>query len=364
MATLDDWVQDAIAVLDAAGAEAATVIGSTETATIAMLLAAVHPERVRRLVLINSSARAIASDGYPIGYPEEVVDALVEAATQIDAAAEGFDPVLLAAPSAADDPGFLRWWQRAGRLGASPAVARAFLRLTVKSDLRAVLPTITAPSLVLHRAACAVVPLSDGRFVADHLPQATFVELPGTDELWWVGDTAQLLDQVESFFTGGVRGASSATIMFSDIVGCTELVAELGDAQWRLLLDRHDGMVRRHLERYSGTEVKTTGDGFLMTFEGPGRARECAMAIRDGAVHLAIAVHIGIHTGEVEARAHDIAGLNVHIAARVAACADAGEILASPPAVDLLQGPPVSISDRGVRDLKGVAQPLRLYALA
>lgn len=361
--SLDDWVQDAVAVLDAVGSTQASVLGSVETSAIGMLLAATRPDRVRSLVLVNSAARATWAEGYEHGHPRELIDGLIEFTTSVERG-DG-DPADLVAPSAAGDPVFRRWWERAGRLGASPATARAFLRLAVLADLRPVLPTISCPVLVLRRRDDPLVTAGMARYVAEHVRSGRFVEVPGADNLWFVGDTDALVDEVERFLTGGLRAVDPdrtfATIVFTDIVGSTALMNELGEERWRSLLDAHDDLVRRQLDLAGGREVKSTGDGFLATFAGPAHALECAEAIRAAAAQLDLQLRIGMHTGEFDLRGGDIGGANVHVAARVAALADAGEILVTATVHDLLSGHAIGFDPYGAHELRGFPEPWNLY---
>jgi class 3 adenylate cyclase len=270
------------------------------------------------------------------------------------------------APSAANDKNFREWWDETGRRGASPATARALMRVVIESDVRAVLPAIRVPTLVVHFRGEYFLAL--GRYLADRIPGARFVEIDGPDNYWWAADNADVaLDEIEEFITG-VRGGHAvdrvlATVLFTDIVGSTERSSDLGDSRWRDLLDRHDAAVRRQLARFRGREIKSTGDGFLATFDGPARALECAGAIRDAARQLGLDVRSGVHTGEIEIRGDDIGGIAVHIAARVAAKADAGEVWASRTVTELVVGSGVAFEDKGAHELKGVPGTWQLFAV-
>jgi class 3 adenylate cyclase len=276
------------------------------------------------------------------------------------------DAITRFAPSAADDDHFRQWWNATGRRGASPATARALLRVAIESDVRAALPTIRVPVLVASFKDC---PENAGsRYLAEHLPDATFVEVPGADDYWWAANAApSVLDEIEEFLTG-VRAPQDAdrrlaTLMFTDIVGSTERASAIGDRRWRELLDRHDAAVRRQLVRFRGGEINTTGDGFLATFDGPARAVECAFAARDAARQLGLDLRIGVHTGEVEVRGDDVAGIAVNIAARVAAVAEPGTVWTSRTVADLVVGSGLQFSDRGLHELKGVPGTWQLYAV-
>jgi class 3 adenylate cyclase len=366
--TLEQWVEDAVAVLDAAGSPRAVVLASAEVSSVAMLLAATHPDRVESLVLVNAFARAVVDDDYPHGLAAEVVVEILLSMTDPSPDSEAEDTAFLAAPSAAHDPQFREWWEAAGARGASPATARAVFEAELRNDVRPVLPIIQAPTLVVHMRDDALVPLAVGRYVADRIAGARWVEIDGADDLWWVSDHAdEVLDEIEEFVTG-VRPAAPtnrvlASVMFTDIVSSTERAHALGDRRWRELLDQHDLVVRRQLDRHLGTEVNTTGDGFVATFEGPARAVQCAVAIRDAASQLGIQVRGGVHTGEVELRGSDIAGIAVHIAARVAALAEPECIWVSRTVTDLVIGSGIRFEPRGDHDLKGVPGTWALFAV-
>jgi len=271
------------------------------------------------------------------------------------------------APTLVDDVAFRSWWDDAGHRGASPSTARALTSLLNETDVRDVLGLIGVPTVVMHRSGDRVFRVRQGRYLADRIPGAKYVELGGIDDLWWVGEVDQILDEIEEVVTGG-RGAPDtdrvvATILFTDIVGSTEHVARLGDRRWRDLLVDHDAMVRRQLDRFDGRETKTLGDGFLATFDGPGRAIRCAAAIRDGAQQLGLQVRLGLHTGEVELVGDDIAGVAVHIAQRIAALAATSEILTSRTVKDLVAGSGITFDERGTVELKGVPDTWQLYAM-
>jgi class 3 adenylate cyclase len=362
--TLEQWVTDALAVLDAARSRRAVVLAGAEASPVGLLLAASHPDRVSALVIMNGFARVLVADDYPIGAPPEIVQALLGATEPTRNTDLSVDDVAPYVPSAADDPEFRRWWQEAGRRGASPATARALLRVALESDVRAVLPSLHTPTLVISLEGC--VAFEGGQYLANALPNATFKPLPGSDRWWWASDSADLaLDEIEEFLTGVRSGPgvdrALATVLFTDIVSSTERSSELGDRRWRDLLDRHDAAVRRQLARFRGREIKATGDGFLATFDGPARAVECARAIRDAARQLGIDVRSGVHTGEIELRGDDIGGIAVHIAARVAALAQPGTIWASRTVPDLVVGSGLVFDDRGEHELRGVPGAWRLY---
>lgn len=364
--TLEQWAQDALAVLDAVGSEQAAVFAPRDASLPAVLLAATHPDRVASLVLVNGMARYARADDYPEGWPQAVLDRFLD---DILAEVPGpdFDGLTLFAPSKATDSGFGSWWVRAGNRGASPAVARAVQTTTLSADVRDLLHAVRVPTLVLHRRDDRPVPIGLGRYLAEHIPDARFVELEGADDLYWVGDTGDLLDEIEEFVTGVRRGIGSdrvlATIVFTDIVSSTQQAAALGDSGWHDLLDRHDAALRRQLARFGGREVKSTGDGLLALFDGPARAVVAACAMRDAAAQLGIQIRVGVHTGEIERRGDDVAGMAVHIAARVEATAGDGEVLVSRTVVDLVVGSGIEFSDAGEHDLKGVPGRWQLFTV-
>ena len=287
--------------------------------------------------------------------------------TVSDAVEQGFDFLAHVAPSVANDPTFRTWFDRAGNLGASPAMAQAMWDSFLAADLRHLLPEIQVPTLIMQRTDNPVWGVGHSRYLAEHIAGAKLVELPGADLLYWVGDTRPILDEIEEFVTG-VRGGCGtervlATVLFTDIVGSTDRAAQLGDGRWRDLLDRHDQSVRTQIERFRGCEVNSIGDGFVATFDSPGRAIECALAIRDTLKALGIDVRAGIHTGEIEVRGDDVAGMAVHIGARVSALAGPGEVLVSSTVKDLVVGSSVEFDERGEHDLKGVPGTWRLFAV-
>lgn len=362
--TLEECVEDLRAVMDAAGCERADVMGISEGGTMAMLMTAGHPDRVKTLVLYGTFARMFRAPDYPFGYTEERQSALVELSANGWGEGVGLDTW---APSRQDDADLLRWWARLQRMAASPGMVANIFALYPQLDIRDVLPAIRVPTLVLHRRDDRAVRLEMGRYLAQHITGARFVELTGTDHLFFTDDADTLLDEVEEFLTG-VRPLPMvervlATVLFTDIVDSTKRAVELGDQRWKELLVRHDAQVRRQLERFGGREVNTTGDGFLARFDGPARAIRCAMAIRDALRGLGLESRAGVHTGEVELRDDDISGIAVHLAARVAAAAGAGEVLVSRTVVDLVAGSGLSFAARGQHALKGVPGQWELFAV-
>jgi class 3 adenylate cyclase len=360
--TLEHRMEDLTAVLDAAGAERPALFGISEGAPMSALFAATHTDRTQALVMYGSYARGSATDDYPWAPEWDQVEA---AAEMIEA--EWGQGVWLDvyAPSVAADPEFARWWAHYQRVAASPAMAKAVVRLAAEIDIRDVLPAISAPTLVLHRSGDLLWPVEGARFVAESISGARLVELPGEDHFPFAGDVDLLLDEVEAFLTG-TRHAPEPdrrllTVLFTDIVESTEQLAKLGDRGWRELLERHDALIRAELKRHGGREIKTTGDGFLATFEGPARAIECAQAIVAGAGSLGIEIRAGVHTGECEVVGDDVAGMAVHIGARIGALARAGEVWVSGTVKDLVVGSGIEFSERGTRELKGVPGEWPIY---
>jgi class 3 adenylate cyclase len=362
------WAEDAIAVMDAVGCERATIFAPSFHSMNGLVLAADYPERVRSLVVVNGAARTLWAPDYPIGSEERGADPFTTVALEPDAMEQGFDVLRVVAPSVAGDDAFRAWWDLAGNRAGPPSMARAVSRIVIQGDVRETLARISAPTLILHRVGSTFIPVGHGHYLAEHIAGSRFVELPGADMLYWVGDTGPMLDEIEEFITG-VRGGSDAervlaTIMFTDIVGSTERAAALGDDRWRDLLDNHDSIVRHELQRFGGREVNTAGDGFVAAFTSPSAAIACADEIVDAVRALGIEVRVGIHAGEVEVRGADVAGMAVHIGARVAALAGSSEVLVSSTVRDIVTGSRRTFADRGEHELKGVPDRWRLYALA
>jgi class 3 adenylate cyclase len=362
------WAEDAITVMDAVGCERVAVLGSAFTTVSALLLAADHPDRVSHLVILNGSARALWAPDYTVGARASRANPFTTVAIESDALEQGFDILSVVAPSMADDGPFRSWWDHAGNRAASPSMARMASQVLTDADVREKLSSITAPTLVMHRASSPFVNVGHGRYLRDHIAGARYVELAGADSLYWIGDTTPILDEVEQFITGSRTGSEAervlTTIVFTDIVGSTARAATMGDDRWRDLLDHHDATVRGELERFRGREVNTAGDGFVATFTTPSGALDCAEAIVDAVLSLGLEVRVGIHAGEVELRGDDIAGMAVLIGARVAARAGASEVLVSSTVRDIVTGSHHAFTDRGEHELKGIPGQWRLHALS
>ena len=362
--TLEECVDDMRAVMEAAGSERADVFGISEGGTMAMLLAAAHPDRVNALALYGTFARLLEAPDYPSGVSAQQLGKLAEISTAGWGEGVGLGAW---APSRQNDAELRQWWARLQRVAASPGMVRNIFALYPELDIREVLPAIQAPTLVLHRRGDRMVDIAMGRYLAGHIPGAKLVELEGTDHLFFTGDADVILDEIQEFLTG-VRPQPLvervlATVLFTDIVGSTQRAADLGDERWVELLHSHDTVVRRQLDRFQGREVNTMGDGFMATFDGPARAIRCATAIRDAVRAIGLEVRAGLHTGEVELSDGDVAGIAVHLAARVAAAAREGEVLVSRTVVDLVAGSGLVFVACGEHTLKGVPGEWELYAV-
>ncbi|MGH2727215.1 MAG: adenylate/guanylate cyclase domain-containing protein [Actinomycetota bacterium] len=363
---MEDWMDTVGVVLDAVNVERAALIAHDVGGMMSMLFAAAHPERVAALVLIGSTARMNAAPGYDIGFPAELQQRGIDWWLRMWGTGK---QIQLTAPSMAVDEDLLRLQARWERLAMPPATAKLLFTLVGELDVRGVLGSIRVPTLVIHRRGDRWIRVAHGRYLADNIPDARYVEVAGDDHFPFVGDMPLIAREIRTFL-GATRPEKRedadrmlATVLFTDIVSSTERAAELGDRRWKELLDSHDRMVREALSQFKGREIKTTGDGFLAAFDGPGKGINCAIAIRQGAHRLGIDIRAGLHVGEVELRGEDIGGLAVHAAARILASAEAGQIVASSTVKDLVIGAGFDFDDRGVQDLKGIPGEWRLYAV-
>jgi pimeloyl-ACP methyl ester carboxylesterase/class 3 adenylate cyclase len=360
--TMEERMDDVRAILDDLGSERAVVIGVSEGGLMATLFAASHPDRTRSLVLIGAETceRNESDWDWGDGTLEEFEASMADWSRW----GEG-GGIRALAPSLADDPAAIAWWGRLQLQAGNPRTIEAHMRASFGTDTRAILPTIAVPTLVIHRTDDRGVHVEQGRYIAEHIPGATYVELPGVDHIPWVnGD--DILAEIESFVTGErpliEPDRMLATVLFSDIVGSTQRASELGDHHWTALLARHHAAVRHELVRHRGVEIDTAGDGFLATFDGPARAVHCAQAIHVAVEPLGLRLRIGLHTGEVERLGAKVSGIAVHIGARVAGLAAPGDVLVSSTVRDLVAGSGLAFRDRGLHELKGVPGRWRIYA--
>jgi len=364
--TLEERIDDVRAVMDAAGSQQAVLIGISEGVPMSILFAATHPERVRALVLYGGMARTTWAEDYPWATP---ADALMESSQEMAPYMNDGAMVEIMAPTIADIPEARRMWTRIQRYGATPAMLERLFLMFLEVDVRAILPDVHVPTLVLHRRGDRAVNRRNSEFLAAHIPNAKYIELPGIDHAVYVGDIDGTVDEIEEFLTGVRRGGEVdrilATVMFTDIVSSTSRAAELGDRAWREMLEAHDALVKRELTRHRGHQVKSLGDGVMATFDGPARAIRCGVALTDAVHSLGLDVRVGLHTGEVEVfDDNDVGGIAVHIAARVGALADTSEVLVSSTVKDLVAGSGIAFTERGEHELKGIPDTWRLFAVA
>lgn len=363
--TLEERMDDLRAVMDAVGSVRAALLGTSEAGALSLVFAATHPSRTTALVLLNSYARLAHAPDYPQGVPAEQARGLLQAIDEGWGKGVAFEALVA---SQAENASMKSWWARYQRLAASPGAAVTLLRSAFETDARFVLPAITAPVLVLHRAGDPFTGPEHGRYVAARIPGAKFVELSGVDHLFFAEDVDRLLAEIQEFLTG-VREAREpervlATVMFADIVGSTEHATRLGDRQWRDLLDRYYAIARRQLARFRGREIDTAGDGLFATFDGPARGIRCGRTIADEVGVLGISVRVGIHSGECEVMGDKVGGIAVHTGARIAGHAGLGEVLVSSTVKDLVAGSGIRFEDRGRHSLKGVPGEWSLFAVA
>jgi class 3 adenylate cyclase len=355
----DTQVEDVVAVLDAVGSVRPAIVGTNDGTLVAILLAAAHPERCGSLVLFAPTAKHDLEGGPPVESVEDVVNLIMDAGD--DSGLEWL------APSRAGDDAFDRRLLKLQRNSVRRGAMGHYYRQTMMSDVRGTLPMITSPTLVMNRSGNRVVPIEHSRDVTANIAGAMFVELPGQDHLMFSQDIDRVADEIEEFLTGARTGQDPdrllTTLLFTDIVDSTKRAADWGDRRWRDLLDQHHALVRVQLERFGGREVVTTGDGFFASFPSPTQAVRCALAATDAVDALGVQIRAGVHTGEVEVRGEDLGGLAVHIAARVSAAADPGEVFVSSTVKDLLAGTDLAFGDRGEQELKGVPGAWRLFAV-
>ena len=363
--TMDEQVDDIRAVLDEAGSRRAVVAGHLAGCAPALVFAAAHPERVESLVLLGGYARLLRGADYPDGVEQGHADQITDLILDQWGAGDDLD---FANPSKAADEAFRRWYARIQRMSASPATAAAMARQWFEVDVRSVLPAIKMPTLVMARAANVIYPVQNTRYLAEHIAGAKYLEFPDADLLYAVGSTGEVLAAIEEFVTGERPLPSPdrflGTVLFIDVVGSTQLAAEIGDSPFRELIDGFHQLVQRQLERYQGRLVDTAGDGALTLFDSPARAIACAEAVRDGVRALGLQVRAGVHTGEMEhGPGGEVRGIAVHTGARVAALAGPGEILVSRTIRDLVAGAPIRLESRGSHRLKGVPGSWEVFAV-
>jgi len=362
--SLEERMDDVRAVMDAVGSERAAVLGVSEGGPMCALFASTYPERTSALIMYGAMAKYAWAPDHPWGRRLEEHEARLKAVEQTWGTGAML-PVF--APSLADDDSSRKWWATYERASASPGAVLAVFQMNFEIDARHVLPAIRVPTLILHRTGDQAVKVEHGRYIAEHIPGAKYVELPGIDHVPFVGDADALVDEIEEFLTGVRHGPEPdrvlATVLFTDIVQATERAAELGDRRWRDLLAQHHALVRGELKRFRGREIDTAGDGFLAAFDGPARAVRCACAVNDAVGSLGIRIRAGLHTGECEVIGDKLGGIAVHIGARVAAMAAPGEVLASSTVKDLVAGSGLCFEDRGIHTLKGVPDAWRLFAV-
>jgi class 3 adenylate cyclase len=362
---MDTRMSDITAVMDAAGVDRAVLYGISEGVPASVLFAAAHPERVEALVLYGGMARSTYSEDHPWLVTEED---FTESGAEflLPSWGQGVS-VDAGAPSRVDDPEVVAFFGRVERSAISPGMIASVAAMFYDTDVRAVLPLVLVPTLVVHRHGDRLVNVRSGRYLAEHIPGAKYVEVPGMDHSPYFERADEILDTIEEFVTGSRRTVEPdrrlATVLFSDIVGSTERASAIGDARWRELLERHYEVIRAEVARARGAEIKTIGDGFLATFDGPAQGIRCAWAIRAATAAAGTPVRIGLHCGEIEIMGDDIGGIAVHIAARVGALAGPGDVLVSRTMKDLVAGSGITFESRGVHTLKGVPDEWELLAV-
>lgn len=363
--TLEDRMEDVLVVMNAVGVDRTALFGFSEGGPMSLLLAATYPQRITALILYGSFAKGAYAEDYPWALKPEQFERWIQRVPEIWANPVKELPIWV--PSLVNDERFGIWWRKFIHLSASPSAAIELIRMYQDIDVRAILSTIQVPTLVLHRTKDRATMVEGARYLGRHIPNAKYVELPGQDHMWWIDGEGDLVAEVEEFLTGMRSSVETdrmlATVLFTDIVNSTVIATTLGDRQWHQLLDNHHHVVRREIERFQGREIKTTGDGFLVLFDGPSRAIRCAVATRDAVSHLNIKIRAGLHTGECIVGGEDISGVAVHIAARVLAQANPNEVVVSSTVKDLVVGSGIRFGDRGYQQLKGVDGEWRLFSV-
>jgi len=359
------WADGLVAVLDAAGCERASVFSMAGASLPTMLLAASHPDRVRSLVLWTPYARYVRGPDQAFGMPEPT---LLKYLADFEASLGRGGIVDVLAPSWAQDNAKRRWWARSERLAGGPGYFRALYDVFLRTDARPLLGSIQAPTLVARRRGDRDLRHDHVRDITERIPNARLMEFDGDDGVWFAGDADAVLDEIESFLTGQRSAVPSnrvlSTVLFTDIVGSTELATRLGDEGWSSILAEHNRTIEQHVAAARGVVVKFTGDGALATFDGPARAINCACAIRDAVQDLGVNIRLGLHTGEVELVDGDVHGIAVHVAARIMALAGPGEVLVSGVIPPLVLGSRIAFTDRGSHVLKGMANPWPVLAVS
>ncbi len=364
--TLEQRMDDVRAVMDATGSERAALFGISEGGPMSILFAATYPERVSAMVLYGSIARGAWAPDYPWGTrrDERGWEEWLEGWRKVWGGPYAIETW---APSVAHDAQFRQWWAKYLRLGASPSAVINVFRMNAAIDVRDILPAVHVPTLVLHRSGDRPVDVEQGRYLAQHIPGAKFVELSGDDHLWWVGDSESIVNEIQEFLTGERHAVEPdrvlVTVLFTDIVDSTKHATEMGDRRWRGLIESHDKMMHTEINRFKGRVVKSTGDGFLATFDGPARAIHCAFAVSEEMRRMGIEIRSGLHTGEVELIGDDVGGIAVHTAARVLAKAKASEVWTSRTVKDLVAGSRFKFRERGTYSLKGLSGDWLLFTV-
>jgi pimeloyl-ACP methyl ester carboxylesterase len=362
--TLEQRMDDVRAVLDAAGSRQAVVFGISEGGPMAALFAATYPERTGGLILYGAMAKWLRSPDYPLAPDHEGFEGRGRFAPMVENWGTA-ESLKWFAPTVAEDEHVKQWWAMFLRLGASPAASVALAEMNLSIDIRPLLSAISVPTLVLHRSGDRIATVAEGRYLAEHIAGARFVELPGTDHIPAVGDVDSIINEVQEFVTGE-RGIVEpdrvlATVLFTDIVDSTVRVVEMGDQRAQDLLEMHHALLQRQIDRFHGRRIKSTGDGVLATFDGPARAIRCTLAIVNEVRRLGIEIRAGLHAGEIDLVGDDVGGIAVHIAARVMAKAGANEVWVSSTVKDLVTGSGITFGDRGAHSLKGVPGEWQLF---